>query len=271
MLAQVVDPKVQVKALEMGQENPLWIIVGVLVGILVLAALIALWLIRVKWPDDTKARAAAEAARDARHDKELAARKEENDLNRQLYQNVAIAAIATAQDNARASISEVTKEIGERVRDVKDEITASHDTSRQIQRSVAALLARLGVVVGLIGLLGFNPKPSNTSESAESVQPDMAAPVVVADARPAPPQPPPDPMICNPRCPAGQQCMGSICTVRVRPKQPHKPKPVRKVAAPADKPKPAPLPGPTSWNIAVVNETWTDGSDPFAVQPEDYR
>ena len=80
------------------------------------------------------------------------------------------------------------------------------------------------------------------------------------------------PNLCNPRCPAGQQCMGRICTKMAAPKQPPRVAELPTASAPKTAPPPVPKdrksPGPQSHNYATLTTTWTDGRDPFEVEPE---
>lgn len=271
LLAQV-DPKfIERAAIGTGaaaKENPLWVVVIALGAIVAVMLLAVIWWIRKGHPDTMTARAAAIKAGAERAEADRKARAEEKSLDRQLLKEVALASITQAQDGARAAVSEAHRTIGERVADVKDVVTAGHEINKSNQTMIRAIGVKLGLPMSVGLVMGLSA--AAPVEVASIADMGAAAPQsVIAEARPVPP--PSDPDVCNPRCPAPQVCSGRICTIMVRPKQPRpiKRPPVRKLATAPGQPERDPAPaGPTSWNVAVLSTSWTDGRDPFAVEPE---
>ncbi len=121
-------------------------------------------------------------------------------------------------------------------------IERQSDAIGNVRTDLARIAAKIGaagiVLVLLTGML--SPPPG----------------LIVIHAR-RPPQPVD---LCNPRCPTGQQCMGRICTIRVKPKQPQPTKV-------ADTP-PLPPALPRHSGMVATFQAWTDGRDPFERESE---
>jgi hypothetical protein len=236
LLAQV-DSEVQRRAAEALITNPwLWVCIA-LFSIVALGLFCVWYYVKKIRPDELTARALERKERAERHAAERLARKEEKEADRKLYENIAVAAITHATETARNSVTEAHKEIGERVADVKDEVSSAHETSRNIHKAVLAVAQKLGVTITVVGILGFSH--STPSPYANRPRPDMR---------------------CNPRCPRGQVCSGSICTVLTRPRP-------KMVDAQKKTPPAAPV-GPQTLNQAIITSSWTDGRDPFEVDSE---
>ena len=243
MLAQVVDPKIIDAVVKPVERNPMIMPTIILGGMLIVMILGLVMAARKLGPWVER-------------------------LATNLMAHMAQLLAARGAESER-DMAQVTKQLGTEITAKIERIDAKVSDLHEDLATLAAKFAAAGLA--LLLLTGS----VESSESAASVEAaaalDMAAPLpVLAQVVIKPPQepaPPQDPMICNPRCPSGQQCSGSICTVRVRPKQPKRPRPVRKVAAAVP-----PAAGPTSYNIAGMTESWSDGVDPFDREPpEDYR
>lgn len=161
ILAQV-DPKLVERAAvatgEQVKDNPLWVVVIALGAIVAVMLTAVIWWVRVGHPQQMAARLADRKERADRADAERKARAEEKALDRQLLKDVALASITQAQDGARATVAEITKEVGERVKDVQVEVSQAHDTSRQIHKLLAGVAGKLGVGAAfLIFTVGCGP------------------------------------------------------------------------------------------------------------------
>lgn len=210
ILAQV-DPKLVSKGVDMAHENPVWVVVYVLVAIVAVILFPVVWYIRKGHPDLMAARAADRKERADRAEAERKARAEEKALDRQLLKDVATAAIAHAQDGARATVSEVTKEIGERVQDVHDQVSQANEITRRVDRNLLAIAAKLGVGLGIVGLLGFTPRSAGETERHDLGVPEQVKPVEVARVGSESGETPPPSRKLPPPGPPRRDCDATTC------------------------------------------------------------
>lgn len=62
-----------------------------------------------------------------------------------------------AIDTGRHNLDLMTKEVGERVADLKDGLASLHETTRQVQRQLAGVAAKTGAPIVLLALFWFVP------------------------------------------------------------------------------------------------------------------
>lgn len=76
-----------------------------------------------------------------------------------------------AIDTGRHNLDLMTKEVGERVADLKDGLASLHETTRQVQRQLAGVAAKTGAPIVLLALFWFIPyhRLAGASRASEPV------------------------------------------------------------------------------------------------------
>lgn len=121
-------------------------------------------------------------------------------------------------DTGRHNLDLMTKEVGERVADLKDGLASLHETTRQVQRQLAGVAAKTGTPIVLLALIWFIPYhrmagASHTSVAvARRAAPAASAPVELARVNTGEPgtTPPPGRKLPPPG-PVRKDCDSTTC------------------------------------------------------------